>query len=124
MASFGTQAAFACAALAVGIGAVLSSTRQGRGGGLAGAQPNFTPVPGRPGEEQLLVDHGDYIFRVVRYRRTGRLVAWWVGRNRGNGHQAQIFPTELPVSTSSTRSLDQLIPDAARFVDSVRYKRN
>lgn len=74
--------------------------------------PNFVPVPGTEGrQEHCKISRGGDTFRVVRYRKTGNLVAWLQPKGKPS------YPgMELPVSTPQTRSLKHLVDEASRFV--------
>ena len=78
--------------------------------------PLFRPVIGTEGrEEHCKVTREGVTFRVVRYRKSGRLVAWIQPHGRPS------FPgMELPVSTPPTRSLDDLMYSASKFARSRR----
>lgn len=86
--------------------------------------PRFVTVPRTEGgQEDCVAERGGYRFRVVRYRKTGRLVAWTIAKGRQGRHPGG-GRIELPVSARSTRSLDQLLDDAVRFVGRVRGRNN
>jgi hypothetical protein len=79
--------------------------------------PAFGPAPSGENQQHCLAQRDGMRFRIVRYKN-GRLTAWRVP-DRG-----PIKGRELPNSTRTTRSLDQLLDDAVKFQKRVRYGMN
>lgn len=81
--------------------------------------PTFLETPRTEGrQQQCYAEKGGYRFRIVRYKKTGRLVAWLIPP-RSVRNKAGYRGMELPVSTPQTRSLNQLLDAAVRFVKRV-----
>ncbi len=74
--------------------------------------PHFQIIPGTEGrQEHCKISREGVTFRVIRYRKTGRLVAWVQPRGK-----PPYKGFELPVSIPPTRSLDDLMYSATKFL--------
>jgi hypothetical protein len=88
--------------------------------------PVFAPVQGVHDypQEECIAEHKGHRFRVVRYRKTGRLVSWLMPKRgypltRPHGRGGAV-----PMSTPQTRSLKQLLDESVAFIDRVHARRN